>query len=126
MGRLLRPGGISVFSDVLVQSNVSTNQLPVILDTFHLNGLASAELYDKHLQAGGQKKILNKVDGGDAVERHFGYQLYTVTDYKKAELEGPNGISPKLLAQKKVLINAWIDAAEQNLMEQGWFVYIKE
>ena len=66
------------------------------------------------------------LDGGDTIERHFGCQYWTATVYKKAELEGPNGITPELLANKKVLMWAWVEAASKNLMEQGWFVYKKE
>jgi hypothetical protein len=88
--------------------------------------LASADLYDKNLKAGGQKKIMMTVDGGEAITRHFGMQLYTATVLRKIELEGPKGVDPAYLANKKKLINAWLDAAEKNYLEQGWFVYKKE
>lgn len=73
MGRLLRKGGITVFNDILIQPDVSPKNVPVILDRFHLNGLASAKLYDKNLQAGGLSKIVLKTDGGESIINHFGY-----------------------------------------------------
>jgi len=72
MGRLLRKGGITVFNDIVVQQNISAQEMPMILETFHLNGLASADLYDKNLIKGGLTKKMMTIDGGQAIWRHFG------------------------------------------------------
>ena len=96
-----------------------------LYERYQLHNMGSQKVFDETLRACGMTKIICETDGGQAVWRHFGLQLYSATVTKKERLLGPDGVSPEFLAYKVNGLHNWLNLAMNGLIEQGWFVYKK-
>lgn len=124
----LKKDGIFVISDIIEDPNVD-KQDPILVDYYErykIFNLGNRELYDVSLKAGGMKKILAHTDGGQAITRHFGMQLYSATVINKDNLEGADGCGKKWLDYKINGLYVWLDLAGRNMIEEGFFVYKKK
>lgn len=124
----LKKDGIMVFSDIIEDPKVDKNDPKMIdyYERYKIYNLGNRELYDVSLKRGGMKKILAHTDGGQAITRHFGMQLYSATVVNKDNLEGPDGCGKKWLDYKVNGLYVWLDLAGRNMIEEGFFCYKKK
>lgn len=124
----LKKDGIIVMSDIIEDPNVDKAD-PKLVDfykRYKITNLGNRELYDISLKKAGMKKILAHTDGGQAITRHFGMQLYSATVVNKDNLEGSEGCGKQWLDYKINGLYTWLDLSGRNLIEEGFFVYKKK
>ena len=128
MATFLKKDGLIVFSDIIEDPNVDKSD-PWMVDyyaRYKITNLGNRELYDVSLKKAGMKKILAWTDGGQAITRHFGMQLYSATVINKENLEGKDGCGKKWLDYKINGLYTWLDLAGRNMIEEGFFAYKKK
>lgn len=69
-------------------------------------------------------KLFKEVSS-DPIIKHYGMVLYSVTEIKREELLGPNGVTQDFLDKQVVGLHKWVECGIKGLVEQGWFVYKK-
>ena len=62
----------------------------------NLPSLGNHELYDSVLRDSGLSMVVKEVSS-DTITNHYGMVLYSATELKRAELLGPDGVSPLFL-----------------------------
>lgn len=124
IAKILSKGGICVISDIIEAPNVDKSKLAEVYRRLDLPSMGNHELYDKELTGSGLTKVLKEVSS-DPIINHYGMVLYSVTELKREELLGPDGVTKEFLDQQASGLHKWVENGIEGLVQQGWFVYKK-
>ena len=124
IAKILTKDGICVISDIIEAPDVDKTKLQDVYRRLDLPSMGNHELYDKKLTESGLTKVIKEVSSNPIIN-HYGMVLYSVTELKREELLGPNGVSKEFLDQQASGLFSWVDNGIAGLVEQGWFVYRK-
>lgn len=114
--RVLKPGGVLVFTDPMQDDQAKKAELQPVLDRIHLDSLASPEVY---------QAMTKKLGFSDCCYYDHSHQL--TTHYRRVleELEQRRGdlkhCSEAYLEKMKKGLHHWINAGEKNLLRWGFF-----
>ncbi|KAF0283046.1 methyltransferase domain-containing protein [Spiribacter roseus] len=119
--RILRPGGILIFTDPMQADDRSNEGLQPILDRLHLESLGSPAFYRDTLEALGLEEL--KFDQrGDMIAAHYGRVLEVLTD---EEPQIAQAVSTAYIERMKRGLQHWVDGGHRGDLTWGIFVFRK-
>mmetsp|Transcript_13186 Transcript_13186/g.22358 ORF Transcript_13186/g.22358 Transcript_13186/m.22358 type:complete len:234 (-) Transcript_13186:64-765(-) len=124
LARILKKGGLLVFSDILESSTVDKAELKDIYARLSLDCLCTKQQWDSKMVENGLQVVESYTDTRN-MERHYGMIKYSAQVLKRDQLLGEGGISKAFFDKQVFGLGKWIQAANKNNIEWGWFVYRK-
>lgn len=117
--RVLKPGGLFVFTDPMQANDCPPGVLQPVLDRIHLDTMGSPEFYRTAAKRLGWTEI-NFVDSSANLPVHYGRVLREV-ERREPELHGL--CSPEFVARMKAGLGHWIEAGKQGHLCWGIFLF---
>jgi len=121
--RVLRKGGLFVFSDLMQQDGVDSSQLAAVYARIGLDDMGSPATYIQWAAAAGMR-VKSYVDHSEQIGRHYGTLKAMLEDAKIRErLKGK--VSDSYIDAMVVGLDAWIQASGAGNLSWGFFVFEK-
>lgn len=119
--RVLKPGGVLIFTDPMQSDDCPGGVLQPVLDRIHLDSLASPAFYREACRSAGLQEI-GFEDLSGQLTRHYRRVLQETTVHQGDLL---NAVSPDYLKRMKQGLQHWIDAGESGHLCWGIFRFRK-
>lgn len=120
--RVLKPGGVFAFTDIMQADDCPDGVLDPILARIHLSSLASPGFYRETAAAKGLEEASAFTDLTSQLVTHYG-RVLAETERSEASLRGK--ISEDYLRHMKVGLAHWIEGGEQGNLVWGIFTFRK-
>ncbi|SDS73112.1 methyltransferase domain-containing protein [Jiangella sp. DSM 45060] len=120
--RVLRPGGVMVFTDPMAANDASAASLAPILQRLHLESMASPAFYTQHLGRLGLTSVEFHDRSPDLVSHYR--RVLAETERRAAELNGVVG--DDYLVRMKAGLRHWIDGGSAGQLTWGIFTARRE
>ncbi|MEM1370727.1 MAG: methyltransferase domain-containing protein [Pseudomonadota bacterium] len=121
VGRVLKPGGQFLFTDILESGGASREDLEPVLQRIHLESLASQTFYDATCQTAGLNKI-EFVEMTSQLVRHYTRVAEVLID-KRDDLQGK--CSADYMDRMLKGLQSWVTAGEAGSIQWGILHYKK-
>lgn len=119
VARVLKPGGVFVFTDPMAADGVSPEGLEAVLARLHLDSMGSPGFYrDELARRGFTERVFE--DHTDQLTRHYA-RIHRELDAHRGELDGR--ISKDYLDNMKKGLDAWVDAGSARHLAWGIMVF---
>jgi len=119
--RVLKPGGLFIFTDPMQTDTCPDGVLQPILDRLHLQTLGSPAFYREQCRDAGLQE-LGFEEHSEQLRRHYGRVLQE-TELREPELEGE--ISPEYIQRMKRGLRHWVDGSLRGYLCWGIFRFRK-
>lgn len=119
--RVLKPGGVLIFTDPMQADDCPSGVLQPILDRIHLDSLGSPGFYREACAASGLVEI-GYIDYSEQLPRHYG-RVLGETEAREGDLAGD--ISPDYIEHMKKGLRRWIDGGRSGWLCWGIFRFRK-
>lgn len=121
VARVLKPGGIFIFTDPMQTDDCPSGVLQPILDRIHLDTLGSPGFYRQACKEVGLEEI-GFEERSDQLPRHY-RNVLRETESCEADLAG--AISPDYITRMKKGLRHWVEGGEQGYLTWGIFRFRK-
>jgi sarcosine/dimethylglycine N-methyltransferase len=121
VARLLKPGGVFIFTDPMQTDHCPEGVLDPILARIHLDTLGSPGFYREACAAEGLEEI-GFEEHADQLPRHYG-RVLRETEAKEGELKGE--ISDEYIQRMKKGLGHWIEGGRNGHLTWGIFRFRK-
>jgi sarcosine/dimethylglycine N-methyltransferase len=121
VSRVLKPGGVFIFTDPMQKEGVDRNALQPVYDRIHLNSLGSVETYDEYADELGFEK-LGFEDHSHQLPCHY-QRVHDILVERFDELK--EVISVDYMERMKTGLQHWIRAGNEGLLRWGILSYRK-
>lgn len=119
--RVLKPGGVLIFTDPMQADDCPEGVLQPILDRIHLETLGSPKFYRETAKKNGLEEI-DYEDHAHQLPRHYG-RVLEETKRREASLEGE--ISPEYIERMKTGLQHWVNGGNNGYLAWGIFRFRK-
>ncbi|MFV8834591.1 methyltransferase domain-containing protein [Aquisalimonas sp.] len=119
--RVLKPGGVLIFTDPMQADDCPEGVLQPILDRIHLETLGSPGFYRETAKKYGLEEI-DYEDHAHQLPRHYG-RVLEETKRREASLEGE--ISPEYIERMKAGLQHWVNGGNNGYLAWGIFRFRK-
>jgi sarcosine/dimethylglycine N-methyltransferase len=120
--RVLKPGGVFAFTDIMQADNCPDGVLDPILARIHLSSLGSPSSYRAAATAQGLEEAMSFTDLTPQLVTHYG-RVLAETEQREAALHGK--ISDAYLRDMKTGLARWVEGGEQGYLVWGIFNFRK-
>lgn len=121
VSRVLKPGGIFIFTDPMQKAGADRQALQPVYDRIHLNSLGSVDAYDEYAHELGLEK-LGFDNHSHQLPRHY-QRVHDILVERFDELKG--FISTDYMERMKTGLQYWIRAGNEGLLRWGILSYRK-
>lgn len=121
VARVLKPGGLFIFTDPMQADNCPEGVLQPILDRIHLSSLGSPGFYRDMANKNGMKEVLFEEQTQQLVNHYS--RVLQETERQTAELQ--KTVSPEYIERMKKGLGHWIDGGNSGYLAWGIFVFQK-
>ena len=119
--RVLKPGGVFAFTDIMQADDCPDGVLQPILDRIHLSDLGSPAFYRSAASVQGLEEVAFR-DLSPHLSTHYG-RVLTETELWEAALK--HRVSSDYLERMKKGLSHWVDGGERGYLVWGIFVFRK-
>ena len=119
--RVLKPGGVFAFTDIMQADDCPAGVLQPILDRIHLSDLGSPAFYRSAASVQGLEEVTFR-DLSPHLSTHYG-RVLTETELWEAALK--HRVSSDYLERMKKGLSHWVDGGERGYLVWGIFVFRK-
>jgi len=119
--RVLKPGGVFAFTDIMQGDDCPEGVLQPILDRIHLSDLGSPAFYRSAASVQGLEEVAFR-DLSPHLSTHYG-RVLTETELWEAALK--HRVSSDYLERMKKGLSHWVDGGERGYLVWGIFVFRK-
>jgi len=121
-GRVLKPGGVLIFTDIMQADNCPEGVLQPVLDRIHLDSLGSPRFYRETARAAGFSE-LGFEDYTPQLITHYS-RVLTETQARDDELDGL--VSEEYRERMKIGLQRWVDGGRAGHLMWGIFRFQRE
>ena len=119
--RILKSGGIFIFTDPMQKAGVGRDRLENVLNRIHLDTLGSYEFYETAAEKYGLVKV-SRTDHSNQLVNHYSHVL---DEIKNRYEEMQSYVSREYLDKMCAGLSHWIDAGKNGLLTWGIMKYKK-
>lgn len=119
--RVLKPGGVLIFTDPMKSDDCPAGVLQPILDRLHLKTLGSPGFYRQEAKANGLT-VIGFEDHSHQLPRHYG-RVLRETQAREPELKGD--ISDQYIQRMQKGLEHWVEGGENGHLAWGIFRFRK-
>ena len=119
--RILKSGGIFIFTDPMHKAGVGRDRLENVLNRIHLDTLGSYEFYETAAEKYGLVKV-SRTDHSNQLVNHYSHVL---DEIKNRYEEMQSYVSREYLDKMCAGLSHWIDAGKNGLLTWGIMKYKK-
>ncbi len=120
--RVLKPGGLMVFTDPMQADDAPTEPLQPIYDRIHLDSLGSPGFYRETLGKLGLEEVTFD-NHAEQLPRHYGRVRRELINSESKLLE--HGVSAEYVERMKNGLQHWVDGGHKGYLTWGIFVFRK-
>lgn len=120
--RVLKPGGVLVFTDPMQVDDAPADRLRTIRDRLHLESLASPRFYRETLSALGMREVTFDEQPGQLVSHYARVRDVLVAS---ADRLRALGVGDDYIERMKAGLGHWVDGGREGLLTWGIFVFRK-
>ena len=120
--RVLRPGGLMVFTDPMQVDEAPADRLQPIYDRLHLESLASPGFYRDTLTALGMREVTFEEQPGQLVSHYARVRDVLVAS---ADRLRERGVGDDYIERMKTGLGHWVDGGREGLLTWGIIVFEK-
>ncbi|XOZ32837.1 methyltransferase domain-containing protein [Halomonadaceae bacterium KBTZ08] len=124
VGRVLKPGGLFIFTDPMMADDCPEGVLQPILDRLHLDTLGSPAFYRDACQRNGMEEI-DFEDNTPQLPRHYG-RVLEETERREQELVERNLVSQEYIDRMKTGLKNWVHGGNSGHLTWGIFRFRKK
>ena len=121
VSRILKPGGIFIFTDPMQKEGVEKDKLQNVLNRIHLDSLGSYEFYEITAKKYGLSKV-SRTDYSNQLVNHYSHVLEEINQRYDEML---TNVSKEYLDKMRIGLSHWIDAGKNGLLTWGIMKYKK-
>jgi sarcosine/dimethylglycine N-methyltransferase len=122
VARVLKPGGLFVFTDPMQANDCPQGVLQPIFERIHLSSLGSPGFYRQQCENSGLREI-NFEQRTDQLVMHYSRVLQ---ETEKAESQLAGKVAPDYIERMKKGLGHWIDGGEKGYLVWGIFLFKKK
>ena len=124
VARVLRPGGLFIFTDPMMADDCPEGVLQPILERLHLDTLGSPSFYRDACERLGMKEI-DFEDHSHQLPRHYG-RVLEETKRRERELVEKNLVSQEYIDRMKTGLQNWVNGGNSGHLTWGIFRFRKQ
>ncbi|MEQ6885279.1 methyltransferase domain-containing protein [Salicola sp. Rm-C-2C1-2] len=123
VGRVLKPGGLFIFTDPMMTDDCPDGVLQPILDRLHLDTLGSPGFYRDACKRNGMEEI-GFEDNTPQLPRHYG-RVLEETERREHELVERELVSQEYIDRMKTGLKNWVNGGNSGYLTWGIFRFQK-
>lgn len=120
--RVLKPGGLFVFTDPMQKSDADEEALKPVLERILLDSMGTVEFYEEAAREAGFEKV-EFIDLSENLPRHYGSVLKEIENRESDAIEASG---EEYVARMKKGLGHWIQAGRDDHLQWGIFIFRKK
>lgn len=120
--RVLKPGGLFIFTDPMQKEGAPTEALKPVLERIHLDSMGTVQFYEDTAKEYGLEKV-DFVDLSEHLPKHYGSVLKEI---ESREAEAIEASGQEYVDRMKTGLNHWIKAGGDGHLQWGILIFRKK